>query len=55
MGYIASFNILAVNNKIIHLKIFLRDFCFVMKITSCSMGPGPRQFKFNNLFNEHLL
>ena len=35
VSYIASCNVLAVNHKIIHSKVFRRDFCFVMKITSC--------------------
>ena len=41
-----------------HSKIFLRDFCFAINITSCrstctARGPRPPQFKLNNFFNEH--
>ena len=46
----------SLNSK--HWKIFLQDFCFNMKLTSCSTctarGPRPPQFIFNNLFNEHI-
>ena len=54
--YIAFCNILA--EKITYLKIFLRDFCFVMKITNYKSTwtvrePKQLQFKFYDLFNEH--
>ena len=40
----------SVNNKIIHSKIFLRDFCFVILCTAMifvctAKGPWPLQFK----------
>ena len=41
---------------LIHSKIFLNNFCFVLKITSCKSictARRPHQFKFNNLFNEY--
>ena len=55
--YIASCNTLPVNNEIIHSKIFLRDFCFVTKITSWlenmyGQGAQAPQFIFNNLFRS---
>ena len=41
----------------IHLKTFCRDFCFVIKVTSCrstcpTRGPRTPRFKFNSLFNR---
>ena len=41
-----------------HSKLFLGNFCFVMKITSyrstcTAKGTRLTQFKFNHLFNEH--
>ena len=41
-----------------HLKIFLTDFCFVMKLTNyrsacTAAGVQALQFIFNSLFNEH--
>ena len=54
--HIASCNILVANNN--PPKIFLRDFCFVMKLINCKSTCTAREprlphFKFNNLLNEH--
>ena len=52
--HIASCNIVPVNNKTIHMKIFLKEFCCVTRRSMCGQETQTPLIQIQLLFNEHL-